>query len=164
MTAEPTLTNDQTDEIKKDLREGKYIDAANALISFKTIARGLSPIANEALLPEIQAATLEFNNTNFISSLLTPTPPAPPQTKTLITKDNAIQLMARSQRRIFLIDVLQTIIIGIGIMAVGYFIYIDKYTGTDRELFEIFIYAYMLNITTETLATQFGLLPKIPRA
>lgn len=164
MTTDTPLTKDQTDEIKKDLREGKYIDAANALVSFTTIAaRGASLTAN--ITPaEIHAATLEYNNTNFISSLLTSTPPAPPQTKTLITNDNTIELMATSKRRIFLIDVLQTIFIGIGIMAVGYFIYIDKYTGTNRELFEIFIYAYMLNITTETLATQFGVLPKIPRA
>lgn len=165
MTADPALTSTQIAEIKKELSEGKYIDAANALVTLKTVVtKGALPTANLEANQLLYETDLNYNNAFYLSSLFPSATPAAPQTKPLTATNTVTQLMAITQRRTFVLDLVQTIIIGIGIMITGYFIYIDKYTGTDRELFEIFMWAYMLNITAETLATQFNLLPKIQRS
>ena len=150
------LQEDQIKIIKDLLMDGQYSDAANNIMKFK------KPTI-------IREAFTDTNNTNG----LTNQPPisfAPGSEERFIQNPVAVTYIATNKhglsiaeikyreivRTIFWTSFAQTLLIGIGIAVFGYGIFAEKFNGTVADMIEIFSWAFVLDVSINTLTTTAG--------
>lgn len=163
-TSKLNLTNEQTNAIKADFTKGSYADAATKIVEFKkpaTVAE--NALANDTRSQAPLSGQIPFpinHNTGFIVNpgMLGGFTNSNPM---MIDDDN---IYVRLNQTISRIEAVQSILICIVITVFGYALFVDKFTGTTADLIEVFSWAFILNVSLETLATVASGIPKRIRA
>ena len=154
------LKEDQIKTIHETIAAGHYSDAANNIVVFKRAI-----IINEATMANYSYKTLiippqisfaSVHNTGFIQRPVSVTDPFNNKAKMSTTNTRYSEIL----RTIFWTSLLQTLLIGIGIAIFGYSLFVEKFTGTVTDMIEIFSWAFVLDVSINTLTTAAGGIPK----
>ncbi|MEP7345164.1 MAG: hypothetical protein ABI877_07850 [Gemmatimonadaceae bacterium] len=143
-------------EIESSLEAGMYVDAARKMVAIAN-KPGASFMGGPVKSLTAQAA-LEI----FTVGALAPGGRAPdPARAAIVTQilgtTNAVDPLEleteRTMQELFRAKLGQTALAGIGIMAVGYFIFAKTFVGTAGDVASIFAWAFTLDVSVATLVT-----------
>lgn len=149
---------DKQAEISKAVQEGKFTEAANLLVD-NIPATNLDNPRIESL-PQKRFGAF-YNDFYYRSNLIPQMPPV--TTRILQTNyktDNIEQIHSSTLSKILWINIGQTILVGIGILVIGYLLFVDKFTGSVNDMFEVFSWSVVLDVTVNTtLSAQAARVP-----